>query len=159
MLLRRCLSCRVRPRIDYRTLKTLSNSPGPELTHSCDAQGIPTRPTWSVNELLSSYPTPKLSSTTFRHLHDLAALIPPEEGTLEHKKTKHELEEMIRLVEAVKLVDTTSATPSTWGPRLGIEDRKVSAKNEEAEESGDSLLNHASRTADGFYVVESDRRH
>ncbi|THV05450.1 hypothetical protein K435DRAFT_773862 [Dendrothele bispora CBS 962.96] len=143
-------------RIGSRALKTLSRGPGPELTHSSDAQGIPTRPVWSVNKLLSSYPTPQLSSSTLRHLHDLAALIPPEEGTREHGKLKKELEEMIRLVEAVKLVDTTGARKSKWGPRLKVEDDDPSSVDEV---SGHPLLQHASRTVDGFYIVESDRRH
>jgi len=154
MLLRQSLPLR---RIGLRTLKTLHRGPGPELTHSTDTQGIPTRPVWSVNELLSSYPTPKLSSSTLRHLHDLAALIPPEEGTLEHDKLRHELEEMIRLVEAVKLVDTGGASKSKWGPRLRVEDEDPVIAEEEG--SGHSLLQHASRTVDGYYVVESDRRH
>ncbi|KAJ7179398.1 hypothetical protein C8R46DRAFT_1073635, partial [Mycena filopes] len=49
-----------------------------------DACGIPRRPTWSVNELLSFLP----------------------QNTLEYEKLKTGLEELIRLVEAVKMVDT-----------------------------------------------------
>ncbi|KAF8897234.1 hypothetical protein BD779DRAFT_1489762, partial [Infundibulicybe gibba] len=63
----------------------------------CDSDfcGVPLRPTWSVNELLSSYPTPRISSETFGHLHKLSALVVPDEGTLEHSKLKEELEELI----------------------------------------------------------------
>jgi len=65
--------------------------------------GIPTQPSWSVNALLSSCPTPTISAATIKHLHQLSALIPPTEGTQEHEKLTREMEELVRLVEAVKL--------------------------------------------------------
>nr|GAT53847.1 predicted protein [Mycena chlorophos] len=81
------------------------------LSHSVDAAGIPSRPTWSVNELLASYPRPTLPPSALKRLHDLSALVPPEENSPEYIKLKTELEELIRLVEAVKLVDTTGVRP------------------------------------------------
>ncbi|KAK0190750.1 hypothetical protein F5146DRAFT_567021 [Armillaria mellea] len=120
-----------------------------------DEFGIPLKPTWSVNELLSSYPTPTISPATLNHLHDLAALMPPEEGSEKFDKVKGELEELVRLVEAVKLVDTAgvdldAATERTDNPQLNAP--PLSA-------SGCSLLKHAARTVDNFYVVDADKRH
>ncbi|ESK88026.1 hypothetical protein Moror_10797 [Moniliophthora roreri MCA 2997] len=122
-----------------------------------DAYGIPAMPTWSVNDLLASYPKPTLSSSTLTKLHDLAALSPPEEGSQEHKRLKGELEELIRLVEAVKLVDTSDVQYEHWGPEMDIEAINEFALEEE-EKVGRDLLEYAERTQDGFYVVEADRR-
>ena len=137
-----------------------SSSVTPRVDHGTDSLGIPLKPTWSVNDLLSSYPKPTISSATLSRLHDLSALIPPEEGTQEHAKLKHELEELIRLVEAVKLVNTDGVVYEHWGPELGdgAEPTSEPAKEEESATTGRNLLQHASRTEDGFYVVEADRR-
>ncbi|KAK0230582.1 hypothetical protein IW262DRAFT_1453506 [Armillaria fumosa] len=120
-----------------------------------DEFGIPLKPTWSVNELLSSYPTPTISPVTLNHLHDLAALIPPEEGSEKFGKVKGELEELVRLVEAVKLVDTAgvdldAVTEETDNPQLNAPPLDA---------AGRSLLKHAARTVDDFYVVDADKRH
>ncbi|KAF8211436.1 hypothetical protein K438DRAFT_1425502, partial [Mycena galopus ATCC 62051] len=122
-----------------------------------DSCGIPLRPTWSVNELLSSYPTPSLAPETLKHLHTLSALIPPKEGTTGYRKLKTELEELIRLVEAVKMVDTEG---------VGVFERDDPSKQAAAEldvehklspDSGRPLLKHAARTRDGFYIVDADK--
>ena len=63
---------------------------------------------WSVNELLSLYPRPAISPATLKHLHALSALIPPEEGSPERAKLTKETQDLVKLVEAVKLVDTKS---------------------------------------------------
>ena len=68
--------------------------------------GIPIRPTWSVNELLSSYPKPTISPATLKHPHTLSALIPPEEGSPDHAKLTEEIQDLVKLVEAVKPVNT-----------------------------------------------------
>ncbi|KZS98098.1 hypothetical protein SISNIDRAFT_481960 [Sistotremastrum niveocremeum HHB9708] len=81
-----------------------------------DELGVPVRPTWSVNELLSSYPKPTLSDEKFKRLHELSALVPPQEGTPEHAELKSRMEELIRLVEAVKLVDTSSVADPLASP-------------------------------------------
>ncbi|KAG7449404.1 uncharacterized protein BT62DRAFT_945640 [Guyanagaster necrorhizus] len=120
-----------------------------------DEFGIPLKPTWSVNELLSSYPTPTISPATLIHLHDLAALIPPEEGSKKFDKVKGELEELVRLVEAVKLVDTKGVDLDAATERM--DNRQLNAPPLDA--SGRSLLKHAARTVDGFYVVDADKRH
>ncbi|KAF5387936.1 hypothetical protein D9615_000126 [Tricholomella constricta] len=125
--------------------------------HETDECGIPLKPTWSVHELLSSYPKPILPSTTLTRLHELSALIPPAEGTLKHVELKEEMEELIRLVEAVKLVDTEGVHPTSHRAKDGdTPDQNLSSL--EGEPSGGDLLRHASRTLDGFYIVDSDRK-
>ncbi|KAI6096335.1 hypothetical protein EDD16DRAFT_1673308 [Pisolithus croceorrhizus] len=128
-----------------------------------DAYGIPLNPTWSVNELLSSYPMPILSSTTFRRLHELSALIPPTEGTPEHDEMKRELEELVRLVEAVKLVKledcpgNTIADGRIWAEGKGIPLDNDSSGDDDGVQGRD-LLSLASRTLNGMYVVEANSR-
>lgn len=105
-----------------------------------------------------------------KKLHHLSALIPPEEGTEKHAKLTHEIEEMVRLVEAVKLVDTSSVVLAEgesvpdgriWEEGAGI-DLKSNTREVEFEsgegENGTELLKHALRTENGFYTVEHDRR-
>ena len=89
-----------------------SNNAALKPTVETDSHAIPTRPTWSVNELLSSYPKPQISPATLKHLHELSALIPPEEGTPEHAKLTAEMENLVKLVEAVKLVDVGESSVS-----------------------------------------------
>jgi len=136
-----------------------------------DEVGIPTKPTWSVHELLSSYPRPTISPQTLKKLLDLSALIPPVEGTPEHAKLTREMEEMVRLVEAVKLVDTSEVKlaegevvpdgriwPQGEGIRLGQRTDEVEFGGEEDSENGRTLLSHATKVVNGSYVVEHDRR-
>ncbi|KAJ6516195.1 hypothetical protein C8R45DRAFT_1049610 [Mycena sanguinolenta] len=121
-----------------------------------DSSGIPRRSTWSVNELLSSYPAPSLAPQTLKHLHDLSALVPPEEGTTEYRKLKTELEELIRLVEAVKMVDTegVGAFERHDPGKRAVE---LNPTHEPPPDGGRSLLKHAARTRDGFYIVDADK--
>lgn len=124
-----------------------------------DELGIPLRSTWSVNTLLSSYPSPKLAPETLKKLYQLSALVPPEQGSPEHVKVTRDLEEMIRLVEAVKLVDTNGTTVETGLEREDM-DRKLYGNPDEQraqEVHGQALLKLASRTVNGYYVVEADR--
>lgn len=129
-----------------------------------DECGIPVKPTWSVNELLSSYPTPSISSATLRRLHELSALVPPEEGTPEHEKMRRELEHLVRLVEAVKLVkvdrhaDDTIPDGRIWAQGKGIPLKEDASRVRDDEKRGRDLLKLASRTLDGMYVVETDRQ-
>ncbi|KAI0356508.1 hypothetical protein OH77DRAFT_1423439 [Trametes cingulata] len=133
-----------------------------------DATGIPLKPTWSVNELLSSYPRPTITPATLKRLHELSALIPPEEGSPEHARLTQEMEELVKLVEAVKLVDVSAvaedgerAVPDgrIWAEGEGIRlDTEAFADEEEPQDaSGRALLKHASKTMDGLYVVEADK--
>ncbi|KAI0363557.1 hypothetical protein BV20DRAFT_975543 [Pilatotrama ljubarskyi] len=133
-----------------------------------DSTGIPLKPTWSVNELLSSYPRPTITPATLKRLHELSALIPPEEGTSEHARLTQEIEDLVKLVEAVKLVDVSAvagngerAVPDgrIWAEGEGISlDTEAFADSEDSESaSGRALLAHAARTMDGLYVVEADK--
>jgi len=123
--------------------------------YSTDSCGIPTKPTWSVKDLLSSYPSPRLSNKTFKKLHELSALVPLEEGTLDHENVKHDLEEMIRLVEAVKLVDTKGVTLEGRGVEEDA-DRVYNVST--GDKDGRALLQPASQAQNGFYVVDAERR-
>lgn len=123
-----------------------------------DSCGIPLKPTWSVYELLSSYSKPTISSATLEHIHELSALNPPKDGTPEREKLLQDLGDLVKLVEAVKLVNTDGAQltgriyKKDW-------DRALASKGKAVEgETGQSLLKHGSRTADGFYVVDAERK-
>lgn len=131
------------------------------ISHDTDSCGVPVRPTWSVNTFLSSYPTPTISSATLSHLHELSALIPPPAGTQEHVILKREMEDLIRLVEAVKSVDTRNVHLNGLRDKRNVDQQygnQQLLESTDQHDSGRKLLNHASRTLDGFYVVDADRR-
>ena len=76
---------------------------------------------------------------------------------------------MVRLVEAVKLVDTSSVQVAgdqipdgrIWPEGVGMVLTKNGAGKEYDGEEGDvgvELLKHASTTKNGLYTVEADRR-
>ncbi|KAF9247128.1 hypothetical protein BU15DRAFT_39281 [Melanogaster broomeanus] len=161
MIARRCPSiARLCHRcVSSRTLSNFALSKGVET----DACGIPIKPTWSVRELLSSYPSPSISPATFKRLHELSALIPPAEGTSEYDLMKKELHELVRLVEAVKLINIDgSADGSIPDGRVSAEGTGISltkvVEGNNDEVQGRELLKHASRTMDGMYIVETDRK-
>jgi hypothetical protein len=131
-----------------------------------DDCAIPLKPTWSVDNLLSSYPRPTISSLALDRLHVLSALIPPEEGTHEHANLIRELEDLVKLVESVRLFNV----PSDSTPTHIVADARVCAENtgidlqevpsgthdrEALDPAG--LLSRASRTENGLYVMHSDR--
>ncbi|KAF8484967.1 hypothetical protein DFH94DRAFT_717395 [Russula ochroleuca] len=138
---------------------------GPELVETDDC-AIPLKPTWSVDELLSSYPRPTISSSALHRLHVLSALIPPEEGTSAHSRLTRELEDLVKLVESVRLfnaprgsstVDTTLDS-RVWAEGAGIDLQRIPPGNRDlAALDPVELLSRASRTENGFYVVHSDR--
>lgn len=126
---------------------------------------IPSKPTWSVNELLTSYPKPTLSDAALQHMHVLSALIPPEEGSPEYVKLKAEMEEMIILVEAVRLSKSAGKEPAPLhSQRQDLHTVTQRDKDEEkvvvpvAEVVGRDLMKHAAKTKDDLYIVESDRQ-
>lgn len=135
-----------------------------------DAFGLPLKPTWSVNELLSSYPTPTITSATLKRLHELSALIPPEENTQEHATLKREMEDLVKLVEAVKLADLNRGdAPATSSQKGDIPDGRIWAEGSgiqplplqadvPGEVTGSDLLQFAARTSDGLYIVDADKR-
>ena len=146
----------------YYTDSSRSNPPLVE-TDDC---AIPLKPTWSVDDLLSSYPRPTISSPALDRLHVLSALIPPEEGTPEHANLIRELEDLVKLVESVRLFNVPSnPTPTqdvadarVWAENTGIDLQKVpsGAHDREALDPAE-LLSRASRTENGLYVMHSDR--
>ncbi len=158
----------IKPKYLAASCRPISSKPTGADTVDFDAHGIPTRPTWSVNELLSSYPVPKITPATLKHLHQLSALIPPQEGTPEHAKLTSEMENLVKLVEAVKLVDVGSTSQAEgevpdgriWAEGTGIplehSQENVSPKDE-GEIHGQALLEHASRTENNLYVVDTGR--
>lgn len=130
-----------------------------------DEYGIPVRPTWSVNELLSSYPKPTISPATLKHLHTLSALIPPEEGSPEHAELTEEMEDLVKLVEAVKSVNTDSVDDGygvpdgrIWAEGTGIDLDAEPIPVDENEVQGRGLLKHARNvSSEGLYLVDSER--
>ncbi|KIY45867.1 hypothetical protein FISHEDRAFT_22808, partial [Fistulina hepatica ATCC 64428] len=122
-----------------------------------DDCGIPTEPSWSVKELLCSYPTPTISTATLHRLHELSALHPPPVDSPEFAEIKRDLEEMVRLVEAVKLVTTDPLGSEALVSNLPTPERSGHDSSQDGEQ-GTDLLKYASRTRDGYYVVEADRR-
>jgi hypothetical protein len=130
-----------------------------------DDDGIPVRPTWSVNKLLSSYPKPTISPATLKHLHTLSALIPPEEGSHEHGKLTEEMQDLVKLVEAVKLVNTDSVCDENgipdgriWAEGTGIDLDAEPIPVDGNEVQGRDLLKYAKNVSpEGLYLVDSDR--
>ena len=85
-----------------RKANATNSTPIPQTAVQVDEDGIPLSPPYSIRSLLSSLPAPKLSDKQFIHLHTLSSLHPPASGTPEFTDKKAQLEEMIRLVEAVR---------------------------------------------------------
>jgi Asp-tRNA(Asn)/Glu-tRNA(Gln) amidotransferase C subunit len=125
--------------------------------------GVPVHPTWSVDKLLSTYSKPVITPSTLKHLHELSALIPPDEGTEAHARLTSEMENLVKLVEAVKLVnvDTDShVIPDgrIWAEGAGIDLSEDIVEGVEDEINGRELLRYAQRTSsEGLYLVDSDR--
>lgn len=163
ILIRRCIRSNKRLFRAGILLGTRSNSSQTKFEAELDTFGIPSSPTWSVNDLLSSYPTPTITPTTLNRLHELSALIAPVEGTQAHDTLKGEMEQLIRLVEAVKLVDLSDTLSSDripdgriWEQGTGVQPVGMQT-SVDADASGSALLRFANRTSDGLYVVDADR--
>lgn len=126
-----------------------------------DDTGIPLQPTWSVDELLASYLKPTISPETLSRLHRLSALVPPAEGTPEHARLTHELEELVKLVEAVRLAKAPETADEIPDGRVMALDACISLDRlPEAEEDAlpqKELLARAVRTRDGFYEIPNER--
>ncbi|KAI9466813.1 hypothetical protein BJY52DRAFT_20667 [Lactarius psammicola] len=142
-----------------------SSPRNPPLVETDDC-AIPLKPTWSVDDLLSSYPRPTISSLALDRLHILSALIPPEEGTPQHANLIRELEDLVKLVESVRLFNMPcDSTPThavadarVWAENTGIDLQKVpsGAHDREALDPAE-LLSRASHTENNLYVIHSDR--
>ena len=148
-----------------RLNSSLSPKPTLRATVETDEDGIPIRPTWSVNDLLSSYPRPTISPATLKHLHALSALIPPEEGSPEHAKLTEEMQDLVKLVEAVKLVNTESVSDEhsvpdgrIWAEGTGIDLNAKPVPIDDNEVQGRDLLEYAKNVSpEGLYLIDSDR--
>ncbi|KAG8763358.1 hypothetical protein FRC11_004379 [Ceratobasidium sp. 423] len=131
-----------------------------------DDLSVPLKATWSVGQLLSTYPAPELSDGTFTRLHRLAALDPPDSTSPDKGVLKVELQELLRLIEAVKLVNTSSLDetkqPGLLDSRIWAEGRGMDldapTANHLGEAHGEALLKHAKKHIDGQYVVETAAR-
>lgn len=125
------------------------------LKHPVDSCGIPVQPTWSVHWLLESYESPKLSSTTIDRLYELSALVPPKRHTLQYEKGKKELEDMVKLVEAIKQVNTNGISLAGRGEKDGD---RIQQSSQFEGEHGQTLLKYAARTQNGLYTVNAERK-
>lgn len=136
------------------------------LPKATDDLGMPLEPTWSVKDLLASYPAPTLEPETLKRLHKLSALSPPEEGTAEFDTLRKDLAEMIRLVEAVKTIELPKdgngiADGRIWPEARGMplgEAESGGALDLPQEAKGRSLLDAATNVKDGLYLVETERK-
>ncbi|KAI0254355.1 hypothetical protein BJV78DRAFT_1280359 [Lactifluus subvellereus] len=137
----------------------------PELVETDDC-AIPLRPTWSVDDLLSSYPRLTILSPALCRLHTLSALIPPEEGTPEHAKLTRELEDLVKLVESVRFFNvsdelspaSTIVDARVWAEDAGIDLQQTPPGDHDREALDPvKLISRASRTENGLYVIHSDR--
>ncbi|OJT13368.1 hypothetical protein TRAPUB_10134 [Trametes pubescens] len=108
-----------------------------------------------------------IAPATLKRLHELSALIPPEEGSPEHARLTEEIEDLVKLVEAVKLVDVSEvaedlehAVPDgrIWAEGEGINlDAELADTEDPEATSGRKLAAHAWFTLDGLYQVEADK--
>ncbi|GJJ07677.1 hypothetical protein Clacol_001882 [Clathrus columnatus] len=140
-------------------------------TFDNDELGLPKAPTWSVHELLNSYPPIELSDETLTRLHTTAALFPPEKDSSEFKELKNQMEDLIRLVEAVRVaplpftdspdVQKPHLDGRIWPEERGLNLHEFNNKVEEQDNTcppeGRKLLERASRHTNGFYLVDSSQ--
>jgi Asp-tRNA(Asn)/Glu-tRNA(Gln) amidotransferase C subunit len=85
----------------------------------------------------------------------LSALAPPKH-TLQYEKVRKELEDMVKLVEAVKQVNTDGVSLTGRGEK---EDEDRIQQNSQPEgEHGQALLKYAARTKNGLYVLDAERK-
>ena len=148
--IRRALS-----RPNFARLNNVNRQSSHSIKNQVDPCGIPVQPTWSVHQLLESYACPKLSSTTIDRLYELSALAPPNKDTLQYEKMKKDLEVMVKLVEAVKQVNTNGVPLVGRGEK---EDGDRIQQNSQFEENGQTLLKYAARTENKFYAVDAERK-
>lgn len=140
-----------------------------------DGDGIPLAATYSFTAFLSSLPSPQLTDEQYIHLHKLAALVPPSKGTSDFKSSKLKFQDMIRLVEGVRQVESNPnlsdleletdkrvSDSRIWPEGEGIpldwdRDTRETLEDKESSHDGRTLLKLASNThSAGYYIV---RRH
>ncbi|KAG8931715.1 hypothetical protein FRC02_002321 [Tulasnella sp. 418] len=143
------------------------NVRSPIIRNATDELGLPIKPTWSVQSLLSSYPPPTLDGAILTKLHGLAALSPPPHESPEFEKLRGDLVELIRLVEAVKTAELGEPKSSDEGipdGRIWQKDRCMTFEEDVVvagtlgiEPGGQELMEHAKQQTNGFYTVPSSR--
>lgn len=121
---------------------------------------VPAEPTWSVKELLASYPAPTLEPAMLERLHKMAALRPPPYDSEDFESLRTQLSEMIRMVEAVKLVDIPDALKGSeipdgriWPEGRGMSFAQDPISNVNSDPSGHALLEKAANVANNGYIV------
>lgn len=141
--------------------------------------GIPTAPTWSIKSFLeSSTDSTVIDDATLDKLHRLSALKDPEYNPPSREALRHELADLVKLVNAVRGYDAQedsnqdSAVGGIKGDGLEIPDGRVyplpveatalrSAKvaEDDGEVSGRELLKHSQTTTanDALYFLPKKR--
>ena len=127
-----------------------------------DADCLPLKPTWSIKELLAKQKDVEISNQQLAHLHKLSALQLPATDSTEYSKLKADLQQLVKLVEAVRGIKVPSEANGElpdgriWPEGLGMEldldwgDSKPSSCRTSSEAD---LLPLAKETAQGKYYV------
>jgi hypothetical protein len=121
--------------------------------------GVPLSATWSVRELLDSYSSPSLDDQTFEKIHRLSALIPPDRGTEEREILRKELQDLVRLVNAVRVAEVPQGKEGEIPdgriypiPRE-IDLYAVEGVQQEPQANGRELLKHSQIGSETAYVL------
>lgn len=162
-----------RPRAYLSIRLSSSKSPPPAHRYTDEELCVPKERSWSIHDLLdrNALQAKELNDEELDKLYRLAALQPASSDT-ERAKIKDALKDMIRLVDAVKHVDTSSITAeeamhSTVWPKdqsLRLHDanpaRHLKPGDETQTDDGtgalprEKLLNLARRTLGHAYIVD-----
>ena len=105
--------------------------------------------TWSVGQLLNSYPSPSIDHQKFVQIHELSALVPPVKESPEYSKLKSDLEGLIKLVEAIRLVDIP---PNVGNKDVFIDEASGDTYDGERKDDAIQLISHAPHH-EGNYIV------
>lgn len=145
----------------------IRDAPKDAQTADVDEFGIPTRPTWSVKSLLASYPSPAIDDEILDKLHRLSALKAPEKGSEEREVLRGEMEELVRLVGAVRVAKIKEEQgdglidgriyPLPYTVDLGYKpeakDAESLAEGTDEMPKGKELLRHSQTTNGTVYVL------
>ena len=108
-------------------------------------------------------PHSQLDHETLVRMHKLSALHIPPKDSKEYENMKAEMENLVRLVDAVQLIELPEEAGSV-ASRLRdgdhavsfseyLKDRKVPEPVEDPENTGTTLLKHSKSRNEHFYVV------
>lgn len=163
---------RLRSRIAFHARRVFSSTqtrhahgsrpPRPSIATSINEFGVPVNPTWSVRELLDSYPPPTIEDATFEKIHRLSALVPPKEGTDERRVLKKELEDLVKLVNAVRMAEVPKDKEDGRVPDgriypiprdVGLDEATTVEEEGEGQPNGRELLRHSRISKGTAYVL------